>query len=76
MDLKVIVELAQKIEGQLGGRITGISIFTRDDGLLTINEDKTLRVLLKRDSGQYWPSIVQDLPHIPTKLYYSDAHNL
>lgn len=70
------LELVQKVEGQLGGRITGLCQFTRDDGFLTINEDKTLRVLLKRDSGQYWPSIVQDLPNIPTKLFFDEAQNL
>jgi hypothetical protein len=68
--------LVQKVEGQLGGRITGINLCTRDDAILTINEDRTLRVLLKRDSGQYWPSIIQDLPHIPTKLYFVEAKNL
>jgi len=69
-------ELLQKVEGQLGGRITGINLCTKDDAILTTNEDRTLRVLLKRDSGQYWPSIIQDLPHIPTKLYFVEAKNL
>uniref|UniRef100_A0A914MRL8 FYVE-type domain-containing protein n=2 Tax=Meloidogyne TaxID=189290 RepID=A0A914MRL8_MELIC len=70
------LELLQKVEGQLGGRITGINLCTKDDAILTTNEDRTLRVLLKRDSGQYWPSIIQDLPHIPTKLYFVEAKNL
>uniref|UniRef100_A0A915CUG9 FYVE-type domain-containing protein n=1 Tax=Ditylenchus dipsaci TaxID=166011 RepID=A0A915CUG9_9BILA len=69
-------ELIQKVEGQLG-RITGIHLLsnTEEEGFLTINEDRTLRVLLKRDSGQFWPSIVQDLPNIPTKLF-CDEENL
>uniref|UniRef100_A0A183CCB5 CS domain-containing protein n=1 Tax=Globodera pallida TaxID=36090 RepID=A0A183CCB5_GLOPA len=62
------MELAQKIEGQLMGRIAGIHLLEREDGILTINEDRTLRVLLKRESGTFWPSIIQDLPHIPTIL--------
>ena len=75
-DANLFSELVQKVEGQLGGRITGICLFSREDGFLTINEDRSLRVILKRESGQFWPSIVQDLPHIPTKLFFDEARNL
>ncbi|KAI1702127.1 FYVE zinc finger domain-containing protein [Ditylenchus destructor] len=68
-------ELIQKVEGQLG-RITGIHLLSKQDeeGFLTINEDRTLRVLLKRESGQFWPSIIQDLPNVPTKLFCDEDH--
>ncbi|KAL3102019.1 hypothetical protein niasHS_003428 [Heterodera schachtii] len=69
------MELAQKIEGQLTGRIAGIHLLEREDGLLVVNEDRTLRVLLRRESGMFWPSIIHDLPHIPTKLSCSEQKN-
>lgn len=61
-------ELIQKVEGQLG-RIIGIHLLGRDEGFITINEDRTLRILLKRDNGQYWPSVIQDLVQLPTRMH-------
>lgn len=71
----LIKELAQKIDGQVD-RIIGIFLLLKqeDDGFITINEDSTLRILLKRESGQFWPSIIQDLPNVPTALYCDEEH--
>lgn len=30
--------------------------------------------MLKRESGQFWPSIIQDLPNVPTALYCDEDH--
>lgn len=71
-----ILELLQKVDGQVG-RIVGIHLLIKDDeeGFVTINEDKTIRVLLKRDSGKFWPSIVQNLPSVPSKLFCDEDQN-
>jgi len=61
-------ELIQKVEGQVA-RITDLYILSgEDEGFVLTSEDKTLKVLLKRESGQFWPSTIQDLPSLPTKL--------
>jgi hypothetical protein len=45
------LELIQKVEGQVA-RVTAIRILIKEEGFLTINEDKSLRVLLRRDTGE------------------------
>lgn len=37
-------------------------IIPKEDGVVTVSEDRTVRVWLKRDSGQYWPSIYHTMP--------------
>lgn len=71
-----IIELLQKVDGQVG-RITGIHLLIKDEeeGFVTINEDKTLRVFLKRESGKFWPSIVQSLPSVPAILFCDEDKN-
>jgi WD40 repeat protein len=64
-------DLVQKLEAQIA-RITKISLLTKEEGVLTINEDRSVRFLLKRESGQYWPSIVEYLPNIPTAFSYNE----
>ncbi|CAD5113658.1 DgyrCDS2819 [Dimorphilus gyrociliatus] len=45
-------------------------LIQNEDGLISISDDKTIRIWLKRDTGQYWPSICHNLPAIPTCLEY------
>lgn len=52
--------------------MTKIILLTKEDGVLTIGEDRTVRFILKRDSGQFWPSIVEYLPNVPTALSYDE----
>uniref|UniRef100_A0A1B6CDK1 FYVE-type domain-containing protein n=1 Tax=Clastoptera arizonana TaxID=38151 RepID=A0A1B6CDK1_9HEMI len=40
------------------------------DGVISVSDDRTIRVWLKRDSGQYWPSICQYMPSAATCLCY------
>lgn len=61
------LELIQKIEGQIA-RVTALRIFNSDDAFLTINEDKSLRVLLRRDGDKFWPSAIEYLPTVPSSL--------
>uniref|UniRef100_A0AC35U7E2 FYVE-type domain-containing protein n=1 Tax=Rhabditophanes sp. KR3021 TaxID=114890 RepID=A0AC35U7E2_9BILA len=64
-------ELLQKIEGQ-GSRVCVAYLLSKDDGVLTISEDRSVRVWLKRESGQYWPSIVHYLPRIPICFFFDE----
>ncbi|MEQ2212675.1 WD repeat and FYVE domain-containing protein 1 [Xenoophorus captivus] len=48
--------LLNKIEGHSDAVNTAVLI-PKEDGVITVSEDRTIRVWLKRDSGQYWPSI-------------------
>uniref|UniRef100_A0A8C2IZA4 WD repeat and FYVE domain containing 1 n=1 Tax=Cyprinus carpio TaxID=7962 RepID=A0A8C2IZA4_CYPCA len=48
--------LLNKIEGHSDG-VNAAVLIPKEDGVITVSEDRTIRVWLKRDSGQYWPSI-------------------
>ncbi|MCJ8732148.1 hypothetical protein PDJAM_G00207720 [Pangasius djambal] len=37
-------------------------IIPKEDGVISVSQDRTVRVWLKRDSGQYWPSIYHTMP--------------
>uniref|UniRef100_A0A1I8AAP6 FYVE-type domain-containing protein n=1 Tax=Steinernema glaseri TaxID=37863 RepID=A0A1I8AAP6_9BILA len=64
-------ELLSKIEGN-PARINGVCLFTQEDGVVTISEDRVLRVYLKRETGQYWPSIHHNLVLVPTVLHLDE----
>uniref|UniRef100_A0AC34F2P7 FYVE-type domain-containing protein n=1 Tax=Panagrolaimus sp. ES5 TaxID=591445 RepID=A0AC34F2P7_9BILA len=64
-------EFISKIENQIA-RINAIYLLQKEDGVITISEDRAIRVLLKRDSGQFWPSIVEFLTSVPLSLYYDE----
>uniref|UniRef100_A0A8C0YD57 WD repeat and FYVE domain containing 1 n=1 Tax=Cyprinus carpio carpio TaxID=630221 RepID=A0A8C0YD57_CYPCA len=48
--------LLNKIEGH-SDSVNAAVLIPKEDGVITVSEDRTIRVWLKRDSGQYWPSI-------------------
>ncbi|XP_067363249.1 WD repeat and FYVE domain-containing protein 1 isoform X3 [Channa argus] len=48
--------LLNKIEGH-SDAVNVAVLIPKEDGVITVSEDRTIRVWLKRDSGQYWPSI-------------------
>ncbi|KAK0394053.1 hypothetical protein QR680_000546 [Steinernema hermaphroditum] len=64
-------ELLSNIEGN-PSRINSVCLFTREDGVVTISEDRVLRVYLKRETGQYWPSIHQPLLLVPTVVHLDE----
>ncbi|KAM8749770.1 WD repeat and FYVE domain-containing protein 2 isoform 2-T2 [Acanthopagrus schlegelii] len=37
--------------------VSSAVIIPKEDGVISVSEDRTIRVWLKRDSGQYWPSV-------------------
>uniref|UniRef100_A0A668AN13 WD repeat and FYVE domain containing 2 n=1 Tax=Myripristis murdjan TaxID=586833 RepID=A0A668AN13_9TELE len=53
--------LLSKIEGFQDVVSTAV-IIPKEDGVISVSEDRTIRVWLKRDSGQYWPSVYYTMP--------------
>ncbi|XP_037543081.1 WD repeat and FYVE domain-containing protein 2 [Nematolebias whitei] len=53
--------LLSKIEG-FQEVVTAAVIIPKEDGVISVSEDRTIRVWLKRDSGQYWPSVYHTMP--------------
>ncbi|XP_072263957.1 WD repeat and FYVE domain-containing protein 1 [Pyxicephalus adspersus] len=51
-------------------QVTSACFIPREDGVITASEDRTLRVWLKRDSGQYWPSIYHTMSSACSALRY------
>jgi len=63
--------LISRIEGS-PDEING-AVIIKDDGVISICEDRSIRVWQKRDSGQYWPSICHFLPSSPSCLTWQPA---
>ncbi|KAI6078478.1 WD repeat and FYVE domain-containing protein 2 isoform X1 [Aix galericulata] len=53
--------LLNKVEGSQEV-VNMAAIVPKEDGVISVSEDRTVRVWLKRDSGQYWPSIYHAMP--------------
>ncbi|XP_066253897.1 WD repeat and FYVE domain-containing protein 2 [Euwallacea similis] len=62
--------LLSKVEG-CSDEINAAVLIPGEDGVISVSDDKTVRVSLKRDSGQYWPSICQYMPSGTTSIYYT-----
>ncbi|CAL1543265.1 unnamed protein product [Lymnaea stagnalis] len=62
--------LLNKIEG-CPDTINEAIIIPKEDGVISVSDDKTLRVWLKRDSGQYWPSICHTMPSEASSVFYN-----
>ena len=45
-------------------------VLPKEDGVITVSDDKSIRIWLKRETGKYWPSVCNynDVPG--TCLYY------
>ncbi|KAG8222020.1 hypothetical protein J437_LFUL002781 [Ladona fulva] len=48
--------LLSKLEG-CNDDVNAACIIPGEDGVISVSDDRSVRVWLKRDSGQYWPSI-------------------
>lgn len=53
--------LLSKIEA-LQDVVNTAAIIPKEDGVISVSQDRTVRVWLKRDSGQYWPSVYHTMP--------------
>lgn len=69
-------ELMHKIEG-CTDEVNGAVIIPGEDGVISISSDRSVRVWLLRDSGQYWPSICHYYTDTaPTSLSYCHERRL
>lgn len=51
--------------------VSSAVIIPREDGVISVSEDRTIRVWMKRDSGQYWPSVYHTLPSSCTCMSFN-----
>ncbi|RCN49397.1 FYVE zinc finger [Ancylostoma caninum] len=63
--------LLHKIEGHVA-RVNDVVLLSKEEGVWTASDDRSVRLYLKRDNGQFWPSIHKIMPVAPTCLYYSE----
>lgn len=63
-------ELLNKLEG-CNDDVNAALLIPGEEGVISVCDDKTIRVWLRRDSGQYWPSICQYMPSGCTSLCYT-----
>lgn len=69
--IEINLVLLHKIEGQIS-RVNGIHLLSTEEGVLTISDDRSLRVYLKRDNEQFWPSIYHYLPFSPSSMHFDE----
>ncbi|KAK7466552.1 hypothetical protein BaRGS_00037336 [Batillaria attramentaria] len=62
--------LVNKIEGCTDA-ISMAILVPKVDVVISVSDDKTLRVWQKRDSGQYWPSIYHAMPSEASSVNYN-----
>jgi hypothetical protein len=62
-------ELLNKIEGSAED-INAAVFIPGQDGVLSVSSDRSVRVWLLRDSGQYWPSVCHYMGAAATSLRY------
>lgn len=62
-------ELINRIEGG-SDDVSDAKIIHGQDAIITISQDRSVRVWLLRDSGQYWPSICHYMNAAATALVY------
>jgi len=62
-------ELLNKVEG--GAEEVHAAILIPDqDGIISISADRSVRLMLLRDSGQYWPSVCHYMGAAATAIHY------
>uniref|UniRef100_A0A8R1IFW2 Uncharacterized protein n=1 Tax=Caenorhabditis japonica TaxID=281687 RepID=A0A8R1IFW2_CAEJA len=63
--------LLHKISGHVA-RINDVILLSKDEGVWTASDDRSIRLYLKRDNDQFWPSIHHFMPVAPTCIFYSE----
>lgn len=56
------------------GNIAAVSTLWDDFGVITVSQDRSIRVWLKRSTGQYWPSVCHFLNAPCTSLHVNKHH--
>lgn len=66
------MELLARLEGH-EDIINQACILEDEDGILSISEDRTIRIWLKRERGSYWPSVCHLLPSSPACFHFDQS---
>ncbi|XP_069945318.1 WD repeat and FYVE domain-containing protein 2 isoform X2 [Cherax quadricarinatus] len=61
--------LVSKIEGS-GDDVNAAVLLNGGTAVISVSDDKSVRIWQRRDSGQYWPSVCHFLTYIPSCLHY------
>lgn len=70
------MQLLSKLEGHQD-IVNAAIIIPGEDGVISISEDKTIRIWLKRDRGAYWPSVCHVLSSPASSMdYHSESKRL
>ncbi|XP_071447598.1 WD repeat and FYVE domain-containing protein 2 [Hetaerina americana] len=62
--------LLSKLEG-CNDDVNAAVIIPGEDGVISVSDDRSVRVWLKRDSGQYWPSICHYMASGATAVFFN-----
>ncbi|CAG0913630.1 unnamed protein product [Notodromas monacha] len=57
--------LLSKIEAS-GQEVNCARFLPTDDGVITVGDDKFVKIWVKKENGQYWPALSHPMPEIPT----------
>jgi len=63
-------ELVHKLEG-CTDEVNGAIIIPGENAVISISSDRSVRIWLLRDSGQFWPSICHYMNSAATSLTYT-----
>uniref|UniRef100_A0A1I7XE77 WD_REPEATS_REGION domain-containing protein n=1 Tax=Heterorhabditis bacteriophora TaxID=37862 RepID=A0A1I7XE77_HETBA len=63
--------LLHKIDGHVA-RVNDVILLSKEEGVWTASDDRSIRLYLKRDNGQFWPSIHRIMPIAATCIFYSE----
>ncbi|CAF0977825.1 unnamed protein product [Brachionus calyciflorus] len=61
--------LIDRIDG-IDSDVLAASLLPNEDGFISINDDRSIRIWLKRDTGKYWPSVCHYSDRIPSCLFH------
>jgi hypothetical protein len=62
-------ELLNKVEGG-SEEVHAAILIPGQDGIISISSDRSVRIWLLRDSGQYWPSVCHYMGAAATAIHY------
>lgn len=68
------MEIIGEVYDASQGAVTGLSVLEDDYGLITVAQDRSIRIWLKRSNGQYWPSVCHFLNAPCTSLHVNNIH--
>jgi len=61
--------LIDRVDG-LDCDVLAAQILPKEDGFISVNDDRSIRIWLKRETGKYWPSVCHYAERVPTCLFY------